>query len=477
MVKKSKKKVSEIDEKIRKAKTDAERNYWLGILAKTQSEYEVKIDQAFKTCQKGDFGCLSRNQNNFGEQGGEDKDEDERKKKARAKKKSKEKYSEQSSNSQGNGRKHRSQSSKNNKANSQNAENSHNKDQNITSSGTEVTSGGGGAGSSAASGSSKTGNEASAEEDPLLRANSLDPNEAPIMGTPPVNQGSLRDKRPTDITPQHQSGLAPTRYYSPEELKRLSLKKKEDLTEEELLALEEMELKNQQKKADPYQQRLKGSERLRGSTNKAAVTLNYFAVQAPNGPENLLADIQKSAAILSHGNSLNAASVQQTSVFDGYVSKGREFNSNSGILPAKSKSGLTNEERSLLSSFQGARSAARAGEEKSISSSKSKSPKAISLSSIANVDPNERAPLRRINEAPGTNMEVHPAVNNLSSRPKWLGYLPKFISDSSILTSIFPHREPASTESKDEEQIAGMHTDLFYNINRAYQFAGGSLQK
>jgi len=459
MVKKSKEKVSEIDEKIRKAKTDAERNYWLGILAKTQAEYEIKIDRTFKTCQKGDFGCLSRNNKEDDKQNERDEDS-ERKKNSKDKRNSSNENSAESS--QGQDRQTQRLNSRSDRSNSRNPDDLPN---------TQLNSAASTAGSFSASSSSAPPNSKNAADDPLLRANRIDPNEAPVHGPVMVNEESYLGGNRLSSTTSQTKIDSPTRYYSPAELRRLSLKKKEELTEEELRALAEMEMRNQQnKKGGTPQQMAKG-----GSPPKSVVNVNYYAHQAPNGPENLLADIQKSAALLSQGNSLAAtAPHQQGSLFDGYLSKGDGYVQSAGGSRAQVKGGLTSEERSLLSSFQSARSAASSAEEKA--NSKLKSPQSFSIRSIANLDPNEKVPLRKI---AGTSAKVAsvPAVKSSISRPKWLGYLPKFISDSSILNAIFPHREPAATEVQDQEQIAGMHTDLFYNINRAYQFAGGSLNK
>lgn len=61
--------------------------------------------------------------------------------------------------------------------------------------------------------------------------------------------------------------------------------------------------------------------------------------------------------------------------------------------------------------------------------------------------------------------------------PRWVSYLPKFLAETSFIKSFFKPISPKRAVASERSQIAGMHTDIFYNVNRAYMMAGDTLKR
>lgn len=62
------------------------------------------------------------------------------------------------------------------------------------------------------------------------------------------------------------------------------------------------------------------------------------------------------------------------------------------------------------------------------------------------------------------------------AEPGWFKYLPKFLADGFFrpMYGLAPKKRAPAAE---RAQIAGMHTDIFYNVNRAYSLAGDTLKR
>lgn len=64
----------------------------------------------------------------------------------------------------------------------------------------------------------------------------------------------------------------------------------------------------------------------------------------------------------------------------------------------------------------------------------------------------------------------------LRGAPQWLGYLPKFLRDSSMIQAFFRTHGVRSIAGH-RSQIAQQHDDLFGNVNRAYAVVGSTLHR
>lgn len=427
---KSQEETARLDEKIRNAKSNRERRRLMRELAELSAKYEIKIQRAFNECQAGRFGC----------------DPDDDKKESAS---SKDKDSENSPTKK-NGSKSGSSSSSNSSGGG-------------SSSGSASSSSGGGSSPSIG----KSSGNMSIPIAQLGEFSNSGGGEGNAFGVGMRQNFEQLENRNNEVTR--------TEVYTGSYEGGGSIENSEELG---FLTLEQKK-KKKKKKGEEEEELQNDGTSSQGRKSAAAskpgmpAGVVYYGVPvAPNGgtataaPSIMsLASIQKSASELSKGSSLAPENKAKTLLYDGYL------NGSHVISKGKSKGdqgGLSADEIEFLSSRQQAQSRARATGGPSEPFRK--------IASAKQTEPLEMNSIISTAHAPAAKSSKMSATSS-AGRPKWVSYLPKFVQESSLLKAIFPQREPASEAISDAAQIAGMHTDIFYNINRAYQFAGGTLEK
>lgn len=432
--KKSQEETAKIDERIQKAKKRKEREYWLKVLKQVMEKYEERIQTAFNQCQQNRFGCgeeeKPKSSRHLGSRDHDDDDKD------------------------------------------------HNhKDQ-----------GGGGSSESHASHSSGVTPHGSSHSGP--RSGAARPSSGPFLN--PVNgvSTSISMGGPGGHDPslslqgmgeEREQNLVPTEIY--EGTIGMGMGSVGPNADESLGYLTIEEIKKRKKKkgeadesesGDNPSQRKQASQdlskgRVASSKSMTAGATYYIIGQAPPSASATgivsLKNIQQAAHQITHGSSLKAEA-SQPKLYEGYLSAAV----NLGAPASRNQNtGLSSEEQAFLADWN------RQPSTRSVRASPSHHRRAASQGGTSS----EPLALNKI-VAPGASRSEPNRKGPLlttDGRPKWISYLPKFIQESSILTRIFPKRQPAQAAIDPAAQIAGMHTDIFYNINRAYQFTGGSLKK